>query len=85
MSQNLLFAADVIGALRVNGIIILHVQLPSGGYTGLDVSFDLNSYLFPYFGLILHTPGPEIRQHVAYIYIDTPCAYPPSYPSIRYA
>ena len=36
-------------------------------------------------GLILHTPGPEIRQHVAYIYIDTPCAYPPSYPSIRYA
>ena len=37
------------------------------------------------FGLILHTPGPEIRQHVAYIYIDTPCAYPPSYPSIRYA
>ena len=35
--------------------------------------------------LILHTPGPEIRQHVAYIYIDTPCAYPPSYPSIRYA
>ena len=38
-----------------------------------------------HFGLILHTPGPEIRQHVAYIYIDTPCAYPPSYPSIRYA
>ena len=37
------------------------------------------------FGLILHTPGPENRQHVAYIYIDTPCAYPPSYPSIRYA
>ena len=32
--------------------------------------------------LILHTPGPEIRLHVAYIYIDTPCAYPPSYPSI---
>ena len=39
----------------------------------------------PLGGLILHTPGPEIRQHVAYIYIDTPCAYPPSYPSIRYA
>ena len=37
------------------------------------------------FGLILHTPGPEIRLLVAYIYIDTPCAYPPSYPSIRYA
>ena len=49
MSQNLLSAADVIGALRVNGIIILHVQLPRWGYTGLDVSFDLNSYLFPYF------------------------------------
>ena len=37
------------------------------------------------FWLILHTPGPEIRLHVAYIYIDTPCAIPPYYPSIRYA
>ena len=36
------------------------------------------------FRLIPHTPGPEIRMQVAYIYIDTPCAYPPSYPSIRY-
>ena len=37
------------------------------------------------FGLILHTPGPDFCLHVAYIYIDTLCAYPPPTPSIRFA